>query len=384
MYRFDVGGLENGVANLINHLDPRSYRHAVIALTEVTSFRERIKRNDVQFFGLRKPPGHGFKIYPALYRLFRQLRPTIVHTRNLAALEATVPAWAAGVPVRIHGEHGRDLGDFDGSNRKYQLTRRLYRPFVTQYITVSRDLASYLTQKVGIPERHVEQIYNGVDLQRFKLDSQRRPTVDGCPFTDPGTFIIGHVGRMEVVKDQLTLARAFVRALQLAPEQRHRLRLVMVGDGSLRAEVRALLDRAGLDALAWLPGQRSDIQAVLRGFDCFVLPSRGEGISNTILEAMASRLPVIATNVGGNVELVEPGRTGELVPAADAESMANAILTYAREPHRAHQAGEAGRARVERLFSLEAMIARYKDLYDQRIDVASHYPRPNCSSDQAL
>jgi sugar transferase (PEP-CTERM/EpsH1 system associated) len=384
MYRFDVGGLENGVVNLINHLDPQSYRHAVIALTEITPFKERIKRNDVQFFGLKKPPGHGIKIYPALYRLLRKLRPAIVHTRNLAALEASVPAFAAGVPVRLHGEHGRDIGDFDGSSRRHQLIRQLYRPFVTRYIAVSRDLSSYLTTKVGIAERRVSQIYNGVDLQRFQLTSHRRVAIQGCPFGGPAEWIVGHVGRMEIVKDQLTLARAFIRAVQLAPDQRKRLRLVIVGDGPLRAQAQALLDEAAVGHLAWLPGQRTDIPAILRGLDCFVLPSLGEGISNTVLEAMASRLPIIATAVGGNSELVEAGRTGELVAPSDPEAMALKILGYAQQPEHARSAGEAGRARVERLFTLEAMVQHYKRLYDEHVNVSTQYLRADCSSNQLL
>ena len=126
MYRFDTGGLENGVVNLINHMPADAYRHAVLALSEVTDFKLRIKRPDVEFISLRKPPGHGIWQYPKLYKLFRQLRPHIVHSRNLAALEVQVPAWAAGVPVRIHSEHGRDVNDIDGNNVTYQRVRRLW------------------------------------------------------------------------------------------------------------------------------------------------------------------------------------------------------------------------------------------------------------------
>ena len=383
MHRFDVGGLENGVVNLINYLDPKCYRHAVIALTEVTDFRQRIRRSDVQFFSLRKPPGHALRIYPALYRLMRQLRPAVIHTRNLAALEATIPAWAAGVRVRIHGEHGRDVGDFDGSNRTYQLVRRFYRPFVTQYVAVSRDLTSYLTERIGIPAARVAQIYNGVDTQRFKSDGGRS-TMAGCPFDDPDFWIVGHVGRMQPVKDQLALAHAFIMALKAEPALRTRLRLVMIGDGPLRGETQALLNQAGVGDLAWLPGQRDDISSILRGFDCFVLPSRGEGISNTILEAMATGLPVIATNVGGNAELVDTGQTGELVPAADAGAMAQKILAYARQPELARRVGRAGRARVERLFGLDTMVQHYKTLYDRHVQVSPDFVRPDCSSNQTL
>jgi len=364
MCRFDVGGLENGIVNLINHMPPDAYRHAVISLTEITDFRQRIVRDDVQFIALEKPPGHVLWIYPQLFKLFRKLRPAIVHSRNLGALEVVVPAWAAGVPVRIHGEHGRDVGDLDGSNKKYQWVRRIYRPFVTHFIALSRDLEHYLIARVGMLQASVAQIYNGVDAQRFHPAAARQP-IAGCPFVDPAFWLVGTVGRMQTVKDQTALARAFVRALAVAPELKASLRLVMIGDGPLRAQSQALLEQAGVTALAWLPGERNDVAEILRGLDCFVLPSLAEGISNTILEAMASGLPVIATDVGGNGELVEAGQSGELVPVGDVEAMAQKIVGYARDRELAREAGRAGRAAVERQYSMAAMVLQYQRLYDR-------------------
>ncbi|MEW6293398.1 MAG: TIGR03088 family PEP-CTERM/XrtA system glycosyltransferase [Pseudomonadota bacterium] len=374
-YRFDVGGLENGIVNLINHMPADAYRHAILALTEVTDYRQRIRRDDVQFISLRKPPGHLFKLFPRLVRIFRELRPAIVHSRNLAALEVTVPAWLARVPVRIQSEHGRDVGDLDGSNKIYQWVRRAYNPFVSHWITLSRDLETYLTGRVGIPVRKVTQIYNGVDAGRFHPAADAAgavpsaPTISGCPFIRPEHWLVGTVGRMQTVKNQTLLARAFIRALELAPELRPRLRLVMVGDGPLRAEAQALLTAANVAELAWLPGERHDIPEVLRGLDCFVLPSLAEGISNTILEAMASGLPVIATRVGGNPELVSEGRTGALVPASDPEAMAQAIIAYAQAHEQARSAGQEGRAEVERRFSLDAMVGAYGSIYDRCLGV---------------
>jgi glycosyltransferase involved in cell wall biosynthesis len=116
----------------------------------------------------------------------------------------------------------------------------------------------------------------------------------------------------------------------------------MIGDGPLRARAQAMLAEAGVAGLAWLPGQRDDIPEILRGLDCFVLPSLAEGISNTILEAMASGLPVIATDVGGNAELIEAGRSGELVAVSDAAAMAQQIARYANDPQQARAAGAGG------------------------------------------
>ena len=366
VYRFDTGGLENGVVNLINHMPAAAYRHAVVALTEVVpSFAARIRRDDVQYLSLHKPPGHGVKLYPRLLKLFREMRPAIVHTRNLAALECQVPAALAGVPLRIHGEHGRDADDPDGSVRRYQWLRRAYGPFVHHFVALSRDLQSYLVDKVGVPPRRITQIHNGVDLARFDRAGALRVAPPGCPFTDPALFVAGTVGRMQTVKAQPLMAQAFVRALQMQPTLRERLRLVMVGDGPLRADAQAVLDAAGVADLAWLPGERADVPDVMRGLDCFVLPSLAEGISNTILEAMACSLPVLATDVGGNAELVAAASTGRLVPAGDVQAMAGALVDMAADRAGAAAMGRAGRERVEQRFSLRSMVASYQALYER-------------------
>ena len=366
VYRFDVGGLENGVVNLINHMPGSAFRHAVVALTEATDFARRIERDDVEVIALHKPPGHGVRLYPRLLALFRSRRPAIVHTRNLAALEAVVPAWVARVPVRIHGEHGRDVGDLAGESRRYQRVRRLYRPFVSHYVALSRDMADYLVDKVAVPRERVTQIYNGVDTERFAPAPTGPQAIPGCPF-GAGHWLVGTVGRMQAVKDQLTLARAFVLALESQPPLRERLRLVMIGDGPLRAQCLALLEAAGVAHLAWLPGERADVDAVLRGLSCFVLPSLAEGISNTILEAMASGLPVIATSVGGNADLVAEAVTGELVDAGDAHAMALGIAHLATDPARAARMGTAGRREALARFGIDAMVGAYQRLYESRL-----------------
>lgn len=141
----------------------------------------------------------------------------------------------------------------------------------------------------------------------------------------------------------------------------------MVGDGPLRPEVERTLTAAGMRELAWLPGERADVPEIMRGLDCFVLPSLAEGISNTILEAMASGLTVIATRVGGNAELLEEGLTGRLVPPADSEALATRILDYLHHPEVLRRHGRAGRNRAERQFSLDRMVADYDRLYRRQL-----------------
>jgi len=367
MHRFDTGGLENGVVNLINHMPEDRFRHAIVALTEVTDFRDRVKRRDVEFVALHKPAGQGAWQFPKWYRMLRRMRPDIVHTRNLAALECQIPAWVARVPIRIHGEHGRDVGDLDGSNRIYQRVRRFYRPFVHHYLALSRDLAQYLASEIKVPQSRITQVYNGVDTHRFQPAPEGPIPIRDCPFHPAHHWIVGTVGRMQAVKDQVTLARAFVHALDLEPALKKRLRLVMIGDGPLRAQAQAVLQDGGVADLAWLPGERSDVADIMRGLHAFALPSLAEGISNTVLEAMASALPVIATDVGGNADLVVPGETGDIIAAADPLAMARRILHLAYEPGQARSRGIAGRQRVESQFSMQAMVANYQRVYEEQL-----------------
>jgi sugar transferase (PEP-CTERM/EpsH1 system associated) len=364
VYRFDVGGLENGVVNLINRLPTSSWRHAVLALTEVSPvFARRVTREDVTYVELRKGPGHLFRYFPSLRGTLQRLAPAIVHTRNLAALEATVPALLAGVRARVHGEHGRDASDPDGLRRRYRWVRRAYSPLVTRYVALSADLESYLRDRVGIAESRIAQIHNGVDTQRFRPAAEQGRQIAGCPFSGADHWLLGTVGRMDAIKDHANLARAFVLALRINPAAARDLRLVIVGDGAARREPEQILAEADVSELVWFAGERTDVADVMRGFDCFVLPSRGEGISNTILEAMATGLPVVATRVGGNAELVEDGLTGRLVPPADPQSLAQAMLDYHAQRATARRQGTAGRSRAERSFSLDGMVRRYHELY---------------------
>lgn len=367
LYRLDVGGLENGLVNLVNQLPSGRFRHAIVCLDDYTEFARRITNPDVALFPLRKPPGNSPRMHLRLWRLLRRLKPCLVHSRNLAALECQITALLAGVPARVHSEHGRDIGDLDGRDRTRLGIRRAMRPFVHRYIALSRDLETYLRTLVQVEPDRLSQIYNGVDTQRFHPPARRAPLPHPM-FERPDLIVIGTVGRMEPVKDPLNLARAFVRCAESMPDVRDRLRLVMVGDGRLRGEVEALLAAAGLGGQAWLPGARGGVEEVLRGLDIFVLPSLSEGISNTILEAMATGLPIVATRTGGNPELVQESETGLLPPPDDSAALADAIGRYIREPALRQTHGARGRQVALERYSLTAMVEGYAEIYTQLLE----------------
>ncbi|MFC5460213.1 TIGR03088 family PEP-CTERM/XrtA system glycosyltransferase [Massilia niabensis] len=361
IYRLDIGGLETLLVDTINRMPAGRYRHAIVCLTDYTDFAERIQRPDVELFALHKAPGLAPEVHLALFKLLRRLRPAILHTYNLGTIEYQAVALLAGVPVRIHAEHGRDASDPQGLNRKHNLLRRLLAKVIDRYVPVSNDLAHWLESTVRLPQRKVETIINGVDTERFYAGAPVNPAA--AAWRADGAFVIGAVGRLQDVKNHAGLIDSFARLRVRIPDQK--LRLVLVGDGPLRARLEAQAAASGAGADIVFAGAHADVAAVLGGFSLFALPSIAEGTPVTLLEAMASELPVVASRVGGIPEIVTHGQNGTLVPAGDPEALAQALAAYVRNPDLATAHGRAARARIEHSYSMAAMLTAYLGLYDR-------------------
>ena len=369
VYSFSVGGLENVIVQLINRLPADRFEHVVLSLSTISDFKNRITQPGVRFIELHKPPGHAVALYPKIYRLLREIKPDVVHSCNLAALEIAPLSWLARVPLRIHAEHGWDAHDPQGKNPRYQRLRRAYKPFVSHYVAVSKDLDDYLEQAIGVPQSRRSLIANGVDTQVFSPAQAVPATVPGCPFVPGEHWLLGTVGRLQTVKNQPLLARAFVRLLQDHPEAAARMRLVVVGEGPLRAEIETLLADANVSHLAWLAGARDDVADVLRMLNCFVLPSQAEGTSCTLQEAMACGLPVVATAVGGTPDLLDHGKSGVLVASDDEAAMATAIWGMYTDPANTLRLAQTARDRALQEFGLDAMVHSYETLFSGRLSV---------------
>jgi len=291
-----------------------------------------------------------------------------LHTRNLSALEAQLSGLLAGIKHRVHGEHGRDIDDVDGTNPRYVLLRRLFRLVVQCYIPMSKDLETWLINQIKVPKNKITQIYNGVDLSRFKIIKEKPLDLLPIDFRSPDLMLIGTVGRLDPVKDQITLVQAFIHLVKTYPAVKNKVRLVLVGAGVLQPKLQELSLEAGINDLVWFAGERNDVANIMQTLDLFVLPSINEGISNTILEAMATELPVIATDVGGNPELVINNQTGYLVPKQTPIAMAEAFKHYLDNLDLLIFHGKAGRARCESTFSLNRMVTDYVNVYDRLME----------------
>ena len=265
--------------NLINRMPGDRYRHAIVCLTRSSDFAGRIERQDVPVIELNKRPGKDLGVYRRLWRTLRGLNPDIVHTRNLGTLDCMLPAWASGARRRVHGEHGREISDVEGKNRRKIWLRRAHAPLVNKFVAVSNDLQSWLTRDVGIEVSKVVQIYNGVDGALFMPRGDGREELPLQGFAVPGDFVIGAVGRLDPVKGHSTLLQSVSDLMRMHPTHAARIRLVVVGDGPMLPEYERFVAEQGLQKHVWLAGDRQDVAALLRCFDLFVQPSLAEGIS---------------------------------------------------------------------------------------------------------
>ncbi len=363
-----IGGMENGLVNLVNRLPVDEFRHAIVSIEHHSDFAHRISRPDVEVIDLHRSKIGVWGVRRALYRLFRERQPRIVHSRNQSGLDALLPACLAGVPARVHGEHGWDVDNLDGSKRKPLWLRRLHAPMVNRYVTVSQHLQRYLVDCVGISGARVQAICNGVDTERFSPGLPSSALGLPSRFMEPDVLRVGTVGRLQPVKAQSTLIDAAVQLLARRPQLKARLRLLLVGDGPLRAALEQQAAQQGLAEITWFSGATTEVAAWMRALDVFVLPSLNEGISNTLLEAMASGLPVLATPVGGNVEVLAAGEHGEFFEVADAPRLSALLEGYLDDAALRQRHAAASRRRAHEQFSLEAMVAAYGKLYRELCD----------------
>ena len=356
IFRLDVGGMENGLVNLINGLPRHAFTHSIICLTFATEFRNRIQTDNVEILELHKPEGNSLKTYRAVYRALRRIRPDIVHTRNLGTVDLAPIAFLAGCPIRVHGEHGWDAADLGGVSTKYRIIRRISDLFIKKYVAVSMDISRWLRSVIGVDEAKIEQIYNGVDTNRF-VPSGSKPK--------PGDrrVVFGTVGRQDAIKGLDVLIDAVSSLKAARPGLERSIRVVMAGDGPEHARCRSMIDSAGLAEIVELPGSVDDVPGLLQSFDFFVQPSHNEGISNTVLEAMSVGLPVIATEVGGNPELIRNGVEGWLIGRGDSRALGERIGRYLDDVDLRIMHGRAARERAVNTFAIDRMIANYGSLY---------------------
>lgn len=338
-----IGGMEKLLVEFARHTDRDTLKPYFVALQERGPLAEDLESLGAEVFVLNKADGYRPFLTIRLARLFRRLRADIVHSHNIGAYLYAVPAARLGrVPVVMHTSHGRRDLESKRRNLAFVLASRV----VNRLVCVSEDVRRRCTAE-GIPEVKTRTIWNGIDTTRFSYSGPCKG----------GPAVI--VARLSPEKDIATL----IRALKIVVARYPDFRLAVVGDGECRSSLEQLTESLGLRGQVSFLGEVRDVAERLKRASMFVLSSISEGVSLTLLEAMAVGLPVVATDVGGNPEVVVPGETGWLVPARSPGQLAEAMMRVLAAPDRAHQIGRAGRRRVETHFDVRRMVRDYEDLY---------------------
>ena len=352
LFRLQPGGMEYGVIKIVNGVDRGAIRSSICSTTPATDVKHLL-HPDVPLHECRRREGNDPSLVVQLYKLFRRERPHIVHTHAWGTLcEGMVAARLARVPAVIHGEHGTL------QLRPYQARlQRVMWGWADRVLSVSSRLADRMADSTGFPLERITVIRNGVDLTRFQSVSRaesRRAL--GLPEHD---LLIGTAGRLVAVKDQANL----LTAVKHLSDSGVTVTAVIAGDGPLRGDLESQAAALGIAGRVRFLGHQPAIERVYAALDVFVLPSRSEGLSNTILEAMASGVPVVATRVGGADELVEHGITGLLVPPESPQPLADALARFVREAGFRKSAGTAGRLAALARFGLDTMMREYTRVY---------------------
>jgi sugar transferase (PEP-CTERM/EpsH1 system associated) len=357
---YDIGGLEMVVLDLVRHADRARFAPSVVALEGAGSLAPRFAELGVPVDALQPDGGTPASGVMALYRHFKRTRPAVVHTHNVKPhLQGTLGAWLAGVPVILNTKHGRNYP----ITTRSVLASRVINRRCDCLVAVSDDAAEIARSREGFPDDRVRVIRNGIDVARYA----------SADLADPArrTRAI-HVARLNPVKDQATLLCAIPRILASVPA----FTLDIVGDGPERAALEQLATELRIADRVRFLGFRDDIAARLADAGVFVLSSRSEGVSLTLLEAMAAGLPIVATHVGGNPEVVDVDRTGLLVPSGDPNALADAVIRVMTDPELAIRFGRAGRARAEQQFDVRGVAATYEALYLELLARRGHATSP--------
>ncbi len=357
--RLDVGGTEKAVMKLVRGLEPGLFEHYICTLRGASAAADEWAAGVPVLHAGQEGEEFQFNV-PRLVRVMKTVRPAIVHSRNWGGIEAVVAARFAGVPVVVHSEHGYELDMRSGLPLHRRLLRHAVYRMAGAVATVTEELRDYHARQAWWDPAAVKVLYNGIDGQEFRPQPQVRDDVRRRLGIPVDALVVGWVGRMVPLKDLTTLLKAAEALVSETPS----LHVVLVGSGS---ELSRLQDYAAhspqLSGRVVFPGTVDCVADLLNAMDIFVLPTLMEGMSNTLLEALAVGLPVVATRVGGNPEVVADGVCGYLFPPQDVPGLVSQLRTLLRDPRLRTEFGRAARERALRHFSLEGMLRRYRDLY---------------------
>jgi glycosyltransferase involved in cell wall biosynthesis len=353
-------GAERLVVHLLEYLDRERFAPVCISLTDpVGSHLEaRVQQLGVPLYFLGKGDKMSFEALRKLDALFRQYRPAVVHTHLLALNYAYPLMIRYRTPARVYTVHS--LAEKDVGLRTAPIVRALafrYRVGRVVPVAIAEEVRNSIQKLYGYPNPPL--IPNGIPTDEYTPDPDRRVQWRQAHGIEPRATVLTHVGRFALPKNHALLIEAFAQVRANTP-----LYLLLVGSGELEGAVREQVAQLGLEGRVRFLGVRADVAEILNASDVFVLSSRWEGNPMSVMEAMASGLPVVSTAVGGVPELVRDGETGLLVPSEDAGALARAIQALVDDPARRQAMGAAARQHAVASFDIRHTVRGYEQLYE--------------------
>jgi len=351
-----IGGAESLIADLVPRLDREAYDVTVCSLKGWGPIGDRLARRGVKVVALGGKGRVDPRVISRFASFIRRERYDIVHSHlYLANLISRLVGRLLRVPIIISSQHGTEIW-----MRWYHLLLERTTVHCADHVTgCSESVRDYAVDVMGADRRHSSVLHNGVDLDRFALPP------DGSVWRErwgipSDALVAGVVGRLALPEKGQDL---FLAAAGEVAEAFPRAYFVIVGEGPCRPELERIAREVGISDRVIFDSTQDEVPRMMAAFDLAVLPSRREGFGIVLLEAMASRKPVVATNVGGIPEIIEDGLTGMLVPPCDAPALARAMVRLLSDRQQCDMMGEEGRRRVEASFGIEKTAARLESLY---------------------
>ncbi len=354
-----IGGMERVVIDVANGLDPARFEQVVCCISRRGEAADQL-RDEVRCVDLGKGEKADRLMPLKLARIIRRERPDIVHSQSWSGVDTALAKIFAPKFKLVQSEHGRNYSDLRRQSFMRRMARRGVYHLADSVFAISDEVRQFYCKQTGFSVERMQVIPNGIDVRR--IDEADAGGIREELGIAPDDFVFGTVARLDLTKDTMTLARAFA-AIAL-PRRNPKFKLLIVGDGEQRNRLEEFVAMLNLNRVVIFTGLRRDVPRLLRAMDVFVMSSVSEGLPLTVLEAMAARLPIVATNVGALPDLVEESQTGFLVPIRHAVAMSDKLEKFIANPQLAKTFGQEARRKVEREFTLERMLRNYAELYE--------------------
>ena len=356
-FDMQMGGAEQVIYNLIENSDHSKYEISIICLDQpVGTYGRQLKKQGYELISFDRKPGFDFQIIRKIRQYIKNEDIRVLHCHQYTPfIYGTLASLFTKTKI-IFTEHGRFYPD------KRRLKRVLINPvlnLVTDYVTaISAATRIALIDNENFPREKIKLVYNGINASSFRRSPYSKLKKDLRIAED--AFLLGTVARLDPIKNQKIMIKALKNIHKTYPDTY----LIILGDGPERENLQALTEELGLISRVIFTGFKTDTARYYSIMDIFLLTSFSEGTAMTLLEAMASELPCVVTNVGGNPEIIINSENGFVIPSNDEQALAKSIITLLGNSELRKKMGRAGRAIFEKKFTVDRMVSAYESMYD--------------------